>query len=705
MKIEYLKLHNWCSIADAEHYFQNGLIGIFGHNGAGKSTSMQAIGFGLTGVTTGRREDSLKYGTKEGYVVVGFRLDGTGESYRVHRNIHNPDVVLYKLEGADWVRMTQKAPQARELLESLTTITKDMITQILMVSQETVTTILSDTESRRNEIFQRIFSLQMLPRLRDKLIKVVRNAEVKLGNLKYQKEFLKDKIRSQQEAIKAYGNVEGKYTLTKMSSELTQAIGSIHTQLGQLQGMEFLHAEKKRLESQMYVLKQKLTTQPPENPHPDIDRELYAAKRVELMDRYNALRQISKPISDLLKFPKVKGPTRDELKNLFERLSAKSQELISVEAEYKKYKACAETGTCPTCGSHVEVTKDLLDEIADRLKKLKAERDSLGTEYQELESRANAISEQNARAEANITSCKAMAEALGFQIPEENWLLTLKDTVKSDYSRCVSESASTQKVLEAMDKYSREYDSWETMIKTVKDQIEQANTSLEEIYLNPLFGKSFTKTELELQEELSALKKKYQSVQERLHYRMQYEALLAQRDETYKDLERLDMQISDLHPELVDSLQFMADFLAPSEFPRRVSASLYHLLTTRINSCLEEFEFPFTVDITDSGEFTCKKSDGMVQSSSRLSGGEKMVVSIAFRLALHDLFAQRDSAGFILLDEPTTFLDDANRKYLSDVLGHLKASPRFGGMQIFVVTHDDSLKPLFDNIVDLGRER
>ena len=65
MKIEYLKLHNWCSIADSELEFKNGLIGIFGHNGAGKSTSMQAIGFGLTGVTTGRREDSLKYGTKE----------------------------------------------------------------------------------------------------------------------------------------------------------------------------------------------------------------------------------------------------------------------------------------------------------------------------------------------------------------------------------------------------------------------------------------------------------------------------------------------------------------------------------------------------------------------------------------------------------------------------------------------------------------
>lgn len=55
-----------------------------------------------------------------------------------------------------------------------------------------------------------------------------------------------------------------------------------------------------------------------------------------------------------------------------------------------------------------------------------------------------------------------------------------------------------------------------------------------------------------------------------------------------------------------------------------------------------------------------------------------------------------------MLDEPTTFLDSRNRDALAAVLNKLRTSPVFSNLQIFVVTHDERLRPLFDSVVDLG---
>ena len=58
-----------------------------------------------------------------------------------------------------------------------------------------------------------------------------------------------------------------------------------------------------------------------------------------------------------------------------------------------------------------------------------------------------------------------------------------------------------------------------------------------------------------------------------------------------------------------------------------------------------------------------------------------------------------------MLDEPTTFLDSRNRGALTDVLKRLKESPVFSDLQIFIVTHDEMLRPLFNSLVDLGEKK
>lgn len=65
-----------------------------------------------------------------------------------------------------------------------------------------------------------------------------------------------------------------------------------------------------------------------------------------------------------------------------------------------------------------------------------------------------------------------------------------------------------------------------------------------------------------------------------------------------------------------------------------------------------------------------------------------MAISISFLLALSELLS---TMGFVILDEPTTHLDEERRLDLVSVLSLLKNNP-----QIIIVDHNPELKDASD---------
>ena len=78
-------------------------------------------------------------------------------------------------------------------------------------------------------------------------------------------------------------------------------------------------------------------------------------------------------------------------------------------------------------------------------------------------------------------------------------------------------------------------------------------------------------------------------------------------------------------------------------------------LTERVNETLVEFRAPFRIKSGDNLEMTANFENGTVSAAADLSGGQKMVFALAFRLAVSSLFASQ--TGMLLLDEPTMGLD------------------------------------------------
>ncbi len=81
-----------------------------------------------------------------------------------------------------------------------------------------------------------------------------------------------------------------------------------------------------------------------------------------------------------------------------------------------------------------------------------------------------------------------------------------------------------------------------------------------------------------------------------------------------------------------------------------------------------------------------------------LSGGERIALGLAFRLAL-SLYLAGDMS-LLILDEPTPYLDDERRRRLVDIMSrYLRKIP-----QVIVVSHDEELKDAADHVIRVSLE-
>jgi exonuclease SbcC len=83
----------------------------------------------------------------------------------------------------------------------------------------------------------------------------------------------------------------------------------------------------------------------------------------------------------------------------------------------------------------------------------------------------------------------------------------------------------------------------------------------------------------------------------------------------------------------------------------------------------------------------------------KLSGGQKVRLSIAFLLAVQQLVIP--DLGFLVLDEPSTHLDEEARENLKELLLNLNQQLESTDTQILVCDHARELEPAFVNIIQL----
>lgn len=128
--------------------------------------------------------------------------------------------------------------------------------------------------------------------------------------------------------------------------------------------------------------------------------------------------------------------------------------------------------------------------------------------------------------------------------------------------------------------------------------------------------------------------------------------------------------------------------------PLLVTQAYLSGLNAKLNEYLQLFKAPFTSTIKDDLAVVCDFGDGVDRSAGRLSGGQKVALSIAFRFAVYSLFAS--TSGFMVLDEPTAYLDNGRVTAIVELLQRVRQYAHSTGMQLIIPTHEPALMAAFD---------
>ena len=94
------------------------------------------------------------------------------------------------------------------------------------------------------------------------------------------------------------------------------------------------------------------------------------------------------------------------------------------------------------------------------------------------------------------------------------------------------------------------------------------------------------------------------------------------------------------------------------------------------------------------------QQDGVVQSLSMLSGGERTAVSIGLRLALARYLSE--NINTIIMDEPTNYLDEERRSSLKDIIQNAFMNERIVP-QMIIVTHHSELTAASDSTFTVSK--
>lgn len=140
------------------------------------------------------------------------------------------------------------------------------------------------------------------------------------------------------------------------------------------------------------------------------------------------------------------------------------------------------------------------------------------------------------------------------------------------------------------------------------------------------------------------------------------------------------------------------DLLHRESAPRFVSQRNLQRIQVVVNEHLERFDTDFRVRADEGLSFVARFNDGRYQPAERLSGGQKVVLALSFRLAVNFMYSD---LGFLSLDEPTAYLDAHHIAGFEPVLNRLREYATSRGLQCIMVTHEQSLAHLFDSVNQL----
>lgn len=664
-----VELVNFLSHANTRLEFDNGVTVFIGPNGAGKSSIIDAITFALFGEHIRKSTKGLlRRGSSQAYSKVEFSIGN--RQFEAIRKIDLKGTVsaqLYEKINEELVPLA--AGERRQFGESMTQTIESLIG--LDFEKLKVASIVQQGE------------LQSIIEADPKKFKELVNAIIGIDKLDTAYEIMKKTIDVFRTSVKARLDYDdtGIEFLQNKTDLLSKEILTLEPQKKKLE------EEKIAQEQEFFTLQSKIESDAPkELKTKEIEKRkdelvLYLRNAVtsikrEVAEKERKLAECTSSLPVLAVKSQVESEIRQAQRDM-ERIRNESKEIGEKIAKIKGQQEIAGKlqmidGKCPVCDSKVDHINPLFEEehLRTELETLKKKNEILAQEE---------IANQNKKKEIDLKTqqiIKAESILSSNNIRSQEDLTRLKEEIMSlqtNIKEVPLEVSTTGNLTQfAIDEYSTD------AIRSILSLIEETKGFDVVSFRN-------IKSKLEPQRKLlSTLDQELGAVTTRLKFHKEESEKISK---VLEELQHVRQYIS--------SLETIRGQIYNRDGP--VATSLRSWALGTISQKASEYLTTFNVKIQriiledkarDIG-ITCYSGNSTLDLES-LSGGEKVSVALALRLGMAHLMGS-SSLNFIILDEPTTHLDQERRKSLVSVLSQAFESNVDAISQFIIITHDSEI--------------
>ncbi|HII36075.1 MAG TPA: AAA family ATPase [Nitrosopumilaceae archaeon] len=664
-----IELGNFLSHHNTKLPFDKGVTVFVGHNGAGKSSVIDGITFALFGQHTRNSNKGLiRRGANQGYAKVDFTI--SGRAFEAVRKIDSKGTLAAQFfEKKDGALVPLAAGERKQFGESMTKEIESLIGMDFdklkiasIVRQGELNSIIDADPRKFKELVNAIIGI-------DKL-------DTAFGSMKDIIENFRDSIRKELE----YDDTDIESLRTKLDLVIKE-ISDAQPQ------KEELVTKKQNQERELTQLQEKIDAESPkESKIKDLDTrksELVKYVKTAITSLQKEILEKQRKLSDCegcFDYVSTKKEieaqmrtidtelesTRDEIRKLSEKVGKLGgQEELATKLKLKD-------GKCPVCDSVVDDLNPLFqeehirDEIAKMREKItsltKAEKEAvlgkrdLETQYQkaikaENTLKAHAVSNPKdlMHLKEEITKLKTNVEKIPVNIDSSGNLVHLAID---------SHSQTLLETISSLQEETKGFDLNE--FKNLKGSFEESRKSLS--IIDQHLG-AITQKILDAKHEQDKTSK----ILGELVFVKQY----------VSELDEIRSQIFNRDGPVATSLRSWALNLISQKASEYLSA--FNVKIQRVS--LEEKARDVRI--------SCYSGNTVLDLES-LSGGEKVSVALALRLGMAHILGA-SNLNFIILDEPTTHLDEERRKSLVNVLSQAFEANLGSISQFIIITHDSEI--------------
>ncbi len=740
--IDSIEITNWKTHKKTAMNFQKGVNVLIGVMGAGKSSTIDAISFGLfgtfpalqskritlSGLITNRpkqeeeAEVKLKFSTDNDEYVVTRKIGSSGNSARLDKNgsyfqtqatkVTEEIEQALKLDYDTFARVVYAEQNRLDyFLELPKSERKKQIDHMLgldafATAEENATTLINSMKSAmagqedalsRFDIAVTRKELKKLSDERDDLAKEKERSQKEEKKIKEELERLKKEYEASKKQLAQKKSISEEIVgMQSRIKKINEEIKKIETMKIEEQkvraSIDSLEVKDKALSKTIDELKKKERACSKELADYEANAKVNKKK---LADRDKIIADIKD--SDQSKTKKELDKETEELQELAKEVAAKRgkiKELGEWVAELTKH-----ISKCPVC------ERELGDEMREKL--LEGKKSAMDALAGELKKAERATEEKDTR-------IKRLHELHNKLLLANTRLIEFKDLDKAIDANEKELKSSQKQLKEIQDEYEAKAKEHES----VKESLASARSDMQTAERRKSYEKEAKDAESELQKkrkEFDAIEvdekalyetqdniTKHSSLLSDISSRLQghtkllesMDSQIGDKEKRVKEFEKIEKEIAKRQGQVLNLNKFKMALID-------TEAILRNRLVSSINNLMQGLWpqlYPYG-DYT-SIRLNAKKDDYLLEVNTGsaenwitvdgiASGGERSVGCLAMRIALAMVVVP--NLRWLILDEPTHNIDSAGIAKLIEVLG--EALPSIVE-QIFIITHDDNLKQI-----------